>query len=474
MGSTNAVTRRRLVKSMGTIGLGASLAGCGGNGNGDGDGDGDGNGNGDGNGTDGGDADEGEEVGSLEVNSWAWLVHGELMENEIGPEFANRTNHTWSGRVIPADQVESTLTQAFQTQSGLPDSTMLRAQLKRSFAQNGGLLQLDDLISENEDRYFDLAKTKMRVDDGTALQLEGEGSYYSGEQDLGPMLWFYNKDLFAEAGLPTDPADVEEEIQTYQQLIDAGEDLESETGAKMLTFPRSGILSGLPTALQHQLSETGRFYNEDLEFEYDRESNRQAFEILVQLDEINAAAEFFSGTYWQQFRDGDVASGIAPGWFIKFPKRNLGDMDASFGVAKIPMVDDIVQGAGTPRAANKGGATVGIPAALDSDRVDVAREFTDFWLHSDFKVRTYVEAGNTPGVYNEGVDLDSVLDDFYDGQTIMEKAIEVADECNDQYNVPSPTVRDLEEEAARLIVQEGADIDETVSSTHEEMVSDLS
>ena len=85
MGSTNAVTRRRLVKSMGTIGLGASLAGCGGNGNGDGDGDGDGNGNGDGNGTDGGDADEGEEFGSLEVNSWAWLVHGELMENEIGP-----------------------------------------------------------------------------------------------------------------------------------------------------------------------------------------------------------------------------------------------------------------------------------------------------------------------------------------------------------------------------------------------------
>src|SRR5690606_32909089 len=51
--------------------------------------------------------------------------------------------------------------------------------------------------------------------------------------DTGPTALFYREDLFAEAGLPTDPEEVTKELATWDDYIAAAEKLQSATDAKM-------------------------------------------------------------------------------------------------------------------------------------------------------------------------------------------------------------------------------------------------
>jgi lactose/L-arabinose transport system substrate-binding protein len=343
---------------------------------------------------------------------------------------------------------------ALQAQTNLPSITLIRSQVLKNVARNGGMLNLDDFMAENGDVLFPVAKTRNPVD----------GHWYSFPNDLGPYALMYNADMFEEAGLPTDRETLEEEIQTWDDFIEAGEQFKRDTGNDLITFQTSSAANGLPRAMMTQAG--GAYYNDDGEFQFDQEANVRAMEKLQEMnDRINTSIQWLSSQFWDAFRKENVAVMAGAAWMVGFTKQNLPDMEGKWRVMRMPSL-----GGDTPRAANFGGVGAGIPLAVDSNEQEAAKEFGKYWHLSEDSFNVKLDLGVFPAHYIEGAEQATATDPYFGGQNRNEVFIQSAQDCPPQYPHPNPRALELGRESYRLILQEGEDVAETLTSINEQML----
>lgn len=97
----------------------------------------------------------------------------------------------------------------------LPDIFQMKGQMAESFAKNGYVRDLSDIISENSDWVAGFRE-------GAFSNFEiGEGTYAIPYQVTNTFA-FYNTELFAQAGIESFPATWAELIEDCQKLLDAG------------------------------------------------------------------------------------------------------------------------------------------------------------------------------------------------------------------------------------------------------------
>jgi len=387
------------------------------------------------------------------LETWAWSVHVPPMK-ELASSFEPTTVNA---KGVAVDEINQKLTTALQSQSNLPSASLIRGALLKSLARNGGVRRTTELVEQYSDRVFDVAKTKNRID----------GKWFSIPNDLGPYCVMYNVDLFEEAGLPTDPAKAEQEIQTWDQFIEAGKTYESETGNKFVALSTFRDAHGLGAAMQTQNG--GRWYNADGDFEYNQQANIEAGKKVKRIyNEINKPLQMFSSPYWEAYKNEEIAALPAPGWLVGFMIQSLSEMKGKWRVMLMPSLNG-----DTPRGSNFGGAGAGIPVALDSDEADLAMEFLQHWHLTEEAFNVKLRNGVFPAHFVEGAEQAEAEDPFFGGQQRNKKLVQSAQNAPAQYQRPSIRAWELDQEAHRKFLEEDADVAKTLTETHETIMEEL-
>jgi ABC-type glycerol-3-phosphate transport system substrate-binding protein len=418
------------------------------------------------------------------MEHWSFAIHFNILEDLV-TQFKEKHNpdYDFETEEFSPDNIAQEVASALQAQQELPDSTVMRDQQMRPLTDSDVLTSTNDLISKYDDEMYNAAQSRMAYGEDV-MQIPDDPDYFVAPTDFASGAILYNRDLYSEAGLPTDRESLEDEIQTWQDFIDAGKQVEAETGAKMFTMERSGRGSLVPYQLLGQAGSI--FYNRDGEFAFNNGSNKKAMRVVRALDEVNQPMTEFGDQYFQAYRDEEVASIISPQfhYFIltgtKDSRGALSEMSGKWGGFALPRQADIVDiepadnaivEDETPRATAPIGAMTGIPAGIGQNRITASKEFVEFAHFSDEAVTTRLEWGAFPGVSRPNLDIFDLEDEYFAGQQIHQLYHDSAENAPRVYNRPNQDVVNIKREAFRRILVEDADIDETLDQAHEDMVA---
>lgn len=399
------------------------------------------------------------DLSGVEIEAWNEGNHYSHMEAA-----AQAYNEQYESSVNPVEksQVDNLSEEVLLTLSSnnpeqMPGCTIIRSQFLRQAARKGGVENINGLMEEYVDQLFPAARTKHTVD----------GDWYSTPQDIGPTVWFYNQDLFEEAGLPTNPDDLASEIQTWEDFIGAAETVESELGINMLASNASD--SVVPVMLLSMMGGVGPFYNEDGEFQFDKQGNVRAMNVMKDLVEYAEDTWMFQGdgSYWGGYQNEEIASIPGPAFAKGFITSNLPDQSGSWRVAKLPFHSEDPQ---ERRSGNLGGEPIMIPAALNSEQKTVGRQFSEVWNLSEAGVNAKLEAGVFPAIDIDSAEAWEREDEYFGGQQVNQAMAEAARSAGPSRYAPNPQVEEQMMSAIREILENDADIEDTLSSYHDSMV----
>ncbi len=178
--------------------------------------------------------------------------------------------------------------------------------------------------------------------------LTKDGTWVGYPTDIGPTGIAYRTDLFAAAGLPTDPAQVGQLLQSWDKYFAVGDQYVRATGK-----PWFDASSTVFTAMQNQLP-TGYFDKDDqlaIESNTDIKANWDAVTGAVGRGQSAKLAPFSS--QWNAgFRTGAFATVAAPFWMLSLIKLNGGPENAGKWA-----IADTFPGGGT----NWGGDYLAVP-----------------------------------------------------------------------------------------------------------------
>ncbi|WP_280769675.1 ABC transporter substrate-binding protein [Salipaludibacillus daqingensis] len=218
--------------------------------------------------------------------------------------------------------------------------------------------------------------------------------------DIGPTVMFYRADVFEEAGLPSEPEEVEELISTWDDYKEVAQTILDETGKPMAENPETVF-----NAKRDQAPEA--YFNE--EDELILEDSPYVEEAFFQTSEMIENGHIDNFGMWTPewgagMADGDFATLLAPAWMQGVIKGNAPDA-TEWRVAAMP------EGGG-----NWGGSYVTIPA--ESDYAEEAYEFLTWLLAPEQQLKAFENMGlfpSAPSVYDMP-EFNEYSDEYFGGQ----------------------------------------------------------
>lgn len=371
--------------------------GCGDNNNGN-DGDSENNGNNNEAAAENGEANEGEStsLGSdeAEVEMDFWLF-GATGYPELAKEYIEENpNVSINFQEIEMGDHHNNLFTALSAGSGAPDMAAIEVS------------EIDG-YKDAQDRFvnlYDLGADEIKGDflDWTWKNGESvDGDFLFGiPTDIGPTTMFYRADVFEEAGLPSEPEEVEALISTWDDYNEVAKTILEETGKPMAENPETVF-----NAKRDQAPEA--YFNE--EDELILESSPYVEESFFQTSEMieNGYIENFgmwTPEWGAGMADGSFATLLAPAWMQGVIKGNAPDA-TEWRVAAMP------EGGG-----NWGGSYVTIPA--ESEYAEEAYEFLTWLLAPEQQLKAFQNMGlfpSAPAVYDMP-EFKDYTDEYFGGQ----------------------------------------------------------
>ncbi|WP_377910491.1 ABC transporter substrate-binding protein [Bacillus daqingensis] len=228
-----------------------------------------------------------------------------------------------------------------------------------------------------------------------------EGDFQFGlPTDIGPTVMFYRADIFEEAGLPTEPEDVEAEIQTWDDYRAASDQVLEEAGVPMAGNPET-----VYNAKRDQAPE--QYFNEEDELILDSTPYVEgAFFDTSEMIEDGHIDNYGMWTpeWGGAMDDGGYATLLAPAWMQGVIKDNAPDQE-NWRVAAMP------EGGG-----NWGGSYITIPE--QSEHPEEAYDFLTWLLAPEQQLKAFENMGlfpSAPAVY-EMEEFQDYSDDYFGGQ----------------------------------------------------------
>ncbi len=280
------------------------------------------------------------------------------------------------------------LNAAIQDGYGTPDVVQLEYFALPQYAVSGQLRDLTDRTQGYGDFYTP----------GSWASVQLAKRVYGVPMDSGPMAFFYNEDVFRQAGVDAT------RIRTWNDYYEAAKKLKNigvyiaaDAGDASFYNAMIWLAGGIPYAT----SEDGK----EVSITLDTDEGTQAFTDFWQkmIDEelVDTRLVTWSDAWKRALGSGQVASIFAGAWM---PSLLLADVPGTAGLWRVTQMPTRN---GALMNAENGGSALGV---LNSSRKpDAAFRFIDYVCHSRDGIRTRVDGGSFPAD-NATLNSDAFLD----------------------------------------------------------------
>jgi ABC-type glycerol-3-phosphate transport system substrate-binding protein len=180
--------------------------------------------------------------------------------------------------------------------------------------------------------------------------------------DIGPASMFYRRDVFEDAGLPSEPEEVEKLMSTWDGVLEA---------AEAIHIPNERWLFPSAASMFSWNYMNRDFYTDKLELKLDKPGALEALEAAIEMRKRGLDAQYIqSSEYEPALAEGKVAAHVSGCWFGGFLKSWIApDTGGLWGITRLP---------GGIGDSNWGGSYVGIPS--QSENKEAAWEFILFTM----------------------------------------------------------------------------------------------
>ena len=188
------------------------------------------------------------------------------------------------GSQIPDGDIDSKVRTSLAARAYVPDITVANSDnLATFFPDEHEFLDLRELGAEKvRDRYLDWKWKSCFTPSGRMIGFP---------LDAGPTALYYRRDLFEQAGLAYEPADIAEAVPTWEKFIAAGKGLRAKAPGKPY------LVSNIGNVFQQiLLQSTRQFVDADNRFIGDQEHVRRAWDISVEILRQGLSARITDGT----------------------------------------------------------------------------------------------------------------------------------------------------------------------------------
>ncbi|MBT2541553.1 extracellular solute-binding protein [Streptomyces sp. ISL-44] len=277
------------------------------------------------------------------------------------------------------------------------------------------------IVENNADLFSDLSKAP-GAEPGSyypwksAQATTKDGKLIGLGTDIGPMGICYRKDLFEQAGLPTDPKAVGELwAGSWEKYVDTGAAFQKKVGDKGQRFMDTSqglynaVISGQATS----------YYDAGGKLIYDTNPEvKRAYDLSARAatSQMTSGQQQWSEGWKKSFADGRIATVACPSWMLGIIKENSGaSYKGKWDVAKAPL------------PANWGGSFLAVP---NSSKVKDEAQKLAAWLTAPAQqVKLHRSQGHFPST-NDAATRDAVAgtrNEYFDNASTGKIFTEVAE-----------------------------------------------
>ena len=296
--------------------------------------------------------------------------------------------------------------------SGAQDVPMVEGAYVAQYRNSAALADLNPYGAQSlADDFVAFKWDQCISDDGKAMRLL--------PWDVGPTTLFYRTDIFEQAGLPTEPSEVDKLLSTWDGVLEAAEAVHA------LGDNNWFIADG--SYLYQLLFQNRDYYNEKLELQIERAGDIACLNTIIKMREkgLDMNVDMWSTEAYAAYADGAIACVPVGCWFGGFLKKDI-DPDGAghWGVANLP--------AGTI-GKNWGGSFLVIPE--QSQNKEAAWAFVSYMLATVQGQNAMFEAVDYFPAYLPAYDdpLYAYEDPYFGGQKTRELWASLAENLEPVY-----------------------------------------
>lgn len=311
----------------------------------------------------------GEHHARTQISVWSW----EPSMAALIADFEARNPDVHVTQIGTADY--SKLNSAIQDGYGTPDVVQLEYFALPQYAVSG---QLRDLTSRttNYGSFYT---------PGSWSSVQLDGRVYGVPMDSGPMAFFYNQDVFEQAGV--DAAKIrtwDDYYRAAKKLKENGVYIAADDGDASFYNAMIWLAGGRPYNTSHD----GKEVSITLDTDTGTQEFTRFWQQMIDEDLVNTRLDTWSDDWKQALGSGTVASLFAGAWM---PSLLLADVPGTAGlwrVAQMPTAH------GNLTNAENGGSALGVLSS--SRRPEASWRFIEYVCHETAGIMTRVDGGAFP------------------------------------------------------------------------------
>ncbi len=371
---------------------------------------------------------------SGEIVVWGWPAADQAYESVLAGFHKLYPNIKVKIEMMPTEDQHTKLLTSMAAGSGAPDVAMIEAAWVGQFTARGGLV---DLLQPP----FDAGRHKADfVPYKWSQATTPDGRLIAMPWDIGPATMFYRADIFQEAGLPYEPEDVREHIDTWEAYIAAGKKVTIPNERFMYTD--SNILFNL------YFNQHNYFTKDDYEPAINTPENLYMLKVAQSARQAGIDANVAQwGPEWQaMLGNGSLATEFLGSWFGGFLKGWIAPEAAGkWRVAPIPHNMGV----------NWGGSFLAIPE--QSQNKELAWAFVEYAMATSEAQNKMFEVVDYFPAYTPAFDdpMYAMSDPYFGGQQTRQLWVEVANQTPEIVVTPldRQVANSLGSEITRIIDQ---------------------
>lgn len=325
---------------------------------------------------------------------WARSISEDLLE-------VARTEIPETGKHLRTDLIGGSFDTKFRTSLAgdayIPDVTALNSNVSIYFPNESKFTDLNDfgaaaLKSEYLEWKWNLGTTP-------------SGRMCFWPMDTGPTGFYFRKDIFDKAGLPTGIDDVSDAVKTWEGYIEVGKELR-KSGDIAIVDNATRVFTAVvnSNAERYFDAEGGQIFRES------GSAIREAWEIAVKASQAGVTARLGTDTDTESnsaYNSGNIAGRVEAVWWAAILKDLAPDSSGAWGVASQPV-----------SPGNSGGSFLTIPTATKDPQA--AYDFITWLTTAEHQAQSYTELALFPSSIKalENTTL-AAKDEFFDDQDIF-------------------------------------------------------
>ena len=349
-------------------------------------------------------------TGARTTNLWYWS--GGLSDKVVADavkQFAGQT--TIKPSVIGGDFKQKLVT-TMASHRFVPDVTGIKGEDIASFLpQASQFVDLNTLGADKVSSQFLPWKWKQ----GSTQ----DGKLIGYPIDIGPTAMYYRADMFARAGLPTDPDKVSAQLSTWDAYYQAGLAIRK-------AYPKAYLINNISSIFQIIVGQgTQRFIDESNKFIGDQAHLRSAWDTAVKAYTSGVDAKINDDSWNAAIGNGTLATELGAAWHALDIEQAAPGTKGDWRVA-----------AGPAAGANIGGSFLAVPK--DGANHDLAFQIIQWILSPENQARGFTDAAlfpSTPATYK--MDALTSPDAFFGGQVTIDVFSTSAEKTPHAYEAPA-------------------------------------